>query len=372
MNTAPQGRRLVELAAEAGARVQAGGEDVVVTGVGPLSGAGPSEIAFYSNPSYRPQLTGCRAAALIVAPKDAGLPELAQRPLLVSDHPYAAYARIAALFHPEPKVEPGIDPQALIEPGATVDPSARVEAFAVVRAGARIGAGARVGTGAVVGLDADVGDGSVLHPRVIVGDRCIVGRRCVLHPGVVIGADGFGFAFDPEGEHGPVHRKVPQLGIARLEDDVEIGANSCVDRATFGETVIGRGSKLDNLVQIGHNVTLGPLCVFAAQVGIAGSTSVGTGVAMGGQAGVAGHLRIGDLARVAAASGIAHDVESGTTVGGYPGGPIKQWLRMSSALARLPALLGEFRRLVKRVDALESGTGNASGSPTSASGTGES
>jgi UDP-3-O-[3-hydroxymyristoyl] glucosamine N-acyltransferase len=208
--------------------------------------------------------------------------------------------------------------------------------------------------GSYVGDGVFIGDGTVLHPRAIVRERCIIGARCILQPGAVIGADGFGFAFDPEGDgDGPIHRKIPQAGIVRIEDDVEIGANSCVDRATLGETVIGRGTKIDNLVQIAHNVQLGPLCVLAAQVGIAGSATVGTGVAFGGQAGSIGHINIGDMSRIAAKSAVMRAVEPGTTVSGHPAMEQKAWLRAITLVPRLPDIVRELRNLGRRLGALE-------------------
>jgi UDP-3-O-[3-hydroxymyristoyl] glucosamine N-acyltransferase len=209
-------------------------------------------------------------------------------------------------------------------------------------------AGARV-------LDrARVGDDCVLWPGAVVRELCIVGNRVVLQPNSVVGSDGFGFAFDLEGDgNGPMHRKVPQAGIARIEDDVELGACSCVDRATLGETVIGRGTKIDNLVQIGHNVRVGPLCLLVAQCGISGSTELGQGVVLAGQVGVVGHLRIGDGARAGAQAGVAHDVPDGETVTGYPAMSHRQWLRMSAALPRVPELLREVRKLQQRVEQLE-------------------
>lgn len=364
MSAAAAPRRLAELAAHCGAELRAGGSgeagELRLTGVGTLLGAGPSEVAFYANPSYRPQLATTRAGAVVVSAEDARLPELEGRALLLAAQPYAAFARLAQLFHPAPAVIPGIDPQARVEPGAEVDATARVDAFATVGAGARVEAGAWIGAGAFVGAGARIGQGSRLYPHAVILDGCAVGAGCIVHPGAVVGADGFGFAFDPAGDgNGPVHRKIPQVGIARLEDEVEIGANTCVDRAAFGETVVGRGTKLDNLVQVAHNVRIGPLGVIAAQVGIAGSTTVGTGVAIGGQAGIAGHLKVGDLARVAASAGIAQDVPAGESVGGTPSLPLRKWLRAAAAFSRLPEILHELRQIRQRLDALERRSGAA-------------
>lgn len=352
MSSAPKARTLGDLARSCGAQLR-GPADLPVVGVAPLDAAGPEHLSFYANAAYRRQLASCRAGAVVVTASDAELPELAGRPLLVADVPYAAFAKVAAVFHPPESYESGVDPMARVDAGAEVDPSARVEAFAVVSAGAKVGARAVIRTGAFVGAGARIGEETVLHPRSVVADGCRVGARCIIHPGAVIGADGFGFAFDPAGDgEGPVHRKVPQAGIARVEDDVEIGANACIDRATFGETVIGRGSKIDNLVQIAHNVQLGPLCVIASQTGIAGSAKVGAGVAMGGQVGVVGHLTVGDMARVAARSAIAQDVSPGATVMGTPATEGRGWLRSTAVFHRLPEMLRELRRLRRDVDGL--------------------
>jgi UDP-3-O-[3-hydroxymyristoyl] glucosamine N-acyltransferase len=359
-------KSLAELAAACGGELVRADGALQLNGVAPLEKARPDQIAFYTNAAYRKHLAGCRAGAIIVSAADAELPELVQRPLLIAVTPYAAFARISQLFHPVPRKPAGIHPSAVIHPEAVVDPTARVEAMAHVGQGSRIGANAVLMAGAYVGDAVMIGDETIVHPRVVVRDGCLVGARCILQPGAVIGADGFGFAFDPEGDgEGPIHRKIPQAGIVRIEDDVEIGANACVDRATLGETVIGRGTKIDNLVQIAHNVQIGPLCVLAAQTGIAGSTTVGFGVAMGGQSGAVGHLSIGDMVRVGAQSGVTRDVEPGTTVGGFPAMEQKTWLRSAAAMTRVPELLREIRALARRLSALEKRTGAADSASTS-------
>jgi UDP-3-O-[3-hydroxymyristoyl] glucosamine N-acyltransferase len=206
----------------------------------------------------------------------------------------------------------------------------------------------------VVGDGARIGDDCILFPNVVVRERCVVGNRCTLQPGAVLGGDGFGFAFDMEGDgSGPRHFKVPQSGIAELEDDVELGANSCVDRATLGRTVVRRGAKIDNLVQLAHNVEIGPLSLIAAQSGISGSTKVGMGVAMGGQVGLVGHLTIGDGARFGAKAGVHNDVPAGEVYSGYPATPHRDWLRESAAVRTLPALVKRVRELEKALTKLQ-------------------
>src|SRR6266850_415530 len=325
-----------ELARRIGAELRGGGAGDI-SGVAPLETAGPSQIAFYANPRYRKELQGTRAGAVIVSDEDAAqVPASAAR--LVATQPYVAFAQAGALVDETAEVHP----TAAISPGAYVGPTARIGARTTVHAGARVLDGARIG------------EDCILWPGAVVREHCILGNRVVLQPNAVVGSDGFGFAFDLEGDGGgPIHRKVPQAGIARIEDDVEVGACSCVDRATLGETRVGRGTKIDNLVQIGHNVQVGPLCLIVAQVGISGSTQVGQGVVLAGQVGVVGHLRIGDGARAGAQAGVAHDIGEGETVTGYPAMPHREWLRMSAALPRVPELLKQFRKLQQRVEQLE-------------------
>lgn len=352
---------LAGLATAIGAELRGGAGADVVRGVASLEEAGPDDVAFYTNPVYRRHLRASRAKAIIVSAGDAGLPELADRALLVAKTPYAAFARASTHFHPPLAPVAGVDARAVVERGAQVDAAARVEAYAVVKAGAKVGPGAVLMSFAYVGEGAVIGEGSVLWPHAVVREGCVVGARCLLHAGAVVGADGFGFAFDPDGDAGgPMHRKIPQAGIARLEDDVELGANSCVDRATLGETVVGRGTKLDNLVQVAHNVKIGPLCVIAAQTGIAGSSTVGAGVQMGGQSGVVGHLQVGDLARFGARTAAFQDVEAGATVMGTPAVDARAWRRSAVALTKLPELLREVRELRRRLASVEAAQQGAS------------
>ena len=222
--------------------------------------------------------------------------------------------------------------------------------LAYVGEGARIGAGSILHPGAIVERGAQVGAGCILYPCSVVRERCVLGDRVILQPGAVVGSDGYGYAFDPAG---PAHVKVPQAGIARLEDDVELGAGACVDRATLGETVVGRGSKIDNLVQIAHNVRLGAHCLICAQAGVAGSSELGNGVVLGGQVGVIGHLRLGDGVQVGAQSGIMEDVPAGESRSGSPARGHVAWLRSSAVYWRLPELLREQAALRRRLDDLE-------------------
>jgi len=295
-------RKLCDLAALVGGRV-VGDADLLVRGVSGLAEATEGDLAFYNNPRYREQLKATKAAAVVVSEK--GLAQLDGRPAIVAADPYLAFAKISSAFHPAPRFAPGIDPRACVEAGAEVDPTATVMAFAFVAKGARIGERTVLFPGAYVGEEARVGRDVVIYPNVVVRERCSVGDRSILQPGVVVGGDGFGFAFDPSV---PCHFKIPQAGVVEIESDVEIGANTAIDRATLGATRIGQGPKIDNLTQIGHHVKVGPLCILCGQVGLAGSSELGAGVVCGGQVGVANHVKVCDKARILAQSGLLADV----------------------------------------------------------------
>ncbi len=346
-------RTLAELAARVGGEVEGDG-GVRLERVRGLEEAGPGDISFYANRKYRPAFEATRASAVVVERDEAAPPD---RNLLRARNAYLAFAKISTLFHPAPRAIPEVAREAAVHPTARIHPSAQVMPLAVVGPGAKVGARTILHPGAVVGEDASVGDDCVVYAHAVVRERCTVGNRCILQPGCVVGSDGFGFAFDPEGEEGsgPRHFKVPQAGVAVVEDDVEIGANSCVDRATLGATVVGRGSKLDNLVQVAHNVRVGPLCLLAAQTGVAGSTRLGAGVVCGGQVGIVGHLQVGDGVRFGAQSGVIGDVPAGETWTGYPAAPHEQWRREAAALRRLPDLLKRVRELEKELARLREG-----------------
>jgi UDP-3-O-[3-hydroxymyristoyl] glucosamine N-acyltransferase len=346
---APSPRRLGELAAHVGGEL-VGDAGLLIMGLNGLAEASPGELSFYGNPRYRRQYEASRASAVLVGPEADAREGVS---LVRVANPHLAFARISSLFHPRPSHAAGVRPGAHVHPEARVHPEATVMAGATVDKNASVGARAVLFPGAYVGEGASVGEDSLLYPNVTVREHCVVGARVILHASCVVGADGFGFAFNPEGDNGPEHYKVPQAGIVRIEDDVEIGACTCIDRATIGETVIGRGTKIDNLVQIAHNVKVGPLSLICAQAGVSGSAEVGMGVVLAGQVGVVGHIRVGDMAKVGAQSGVAHDVEDGQVVSGSPAVPHREWLRMSAALGQLGDLLKEVRTLRRRVETLE-------------------
>ena len=343
---------LAELAGRIGAEVRGDGQRRI-SGVAALDAAGPEQVAFYANPRYRKELEATRAAAVIVAAEEAQhLPE--HSAALVAAQPYVAFAKASAVFHRELVLEPGIQRGAFVDESAQVHPTAAIAPGAYVGPSAKIGARTTLHAGSRVLDCAVVGEGCTLWNGAVVRENCIVGNRVILQPNCVVGSDGFGFAFDVEGEGGgPMHRKVPQAGIVRIEDDVEVGACSCIDRATLGETVIGRGTKIDNLVQIAHNVRVGALSLLVAQCGISGSTELGQGVILAGQVGVVGHLKLGDGARVGAQSGVSRDLDDGETVSGSPAIDHRDWLRMSAALPKVADLLKQVRKLEKRVEELE-------------------
>jgi UDP-3-O-[3-hydroxymyristoyl] glucosamine N-acyltransferase len=315
-----------------------------IRGIAGLDRAGPGELSFVTGARYTPEAERSRAAAFLVAP-DVVLPG---RTLLRVADPMLAVARLLGVFHPEPAPAAGIHPTAVVAESAQVAAEATLMAYVVVDAGSRIEARAVLHSHVVVGPRCRVGEASVLHPHVVLRADVEVGRRVVIHAGSILGADGFGYVFD-----GARHRKIPQVGRVVVEDDVEIGANVTIDRATLGDTLVGRGTKIDNLVQIGHNSVVGADSIIVAQTGISGSCRVGHHVVLAGQVGVADHVTIGDGARVGAQSGVHRDVPAGAAVFGSPALPATEARRTMAALPRVPELLRTVRRLERRVAALE-------------------
>ena len=331
-------RTVAELAALTGAMLEGDG-NVVVTSVATLEHAGPHDIAFLANPRYRGQLATTRASAVIVAPGAGGPAGL---PKLVAPNPYAIYAQVAEILHAPPPVAAGRHPTASIDATARVAATSAIGAFAVIGAGATIGEGVAVGAHTVVGAGAVLGDDVVLDARVTIYPRCIIGARSLVHSGAVIGADGFGLADD-----GGRWRKIPQIGRVVIGTDVEIGANTTVDRGAIDDTVIEDGVKLDNQIQIGHNCVIGAHTAIAGCVGIAGSTRIGRGCRIGGAAMISGHLEIADGTVISAATQVYDPIrEPGVYTSAFPALPHREWKHVASQTRRL-------RELAERVRMLE-------------------
>ncbi len=336
---------LGRLADALGASLQ-GDAGRMVRGVAPLDVAGPDQVSFLADRKYLKQAQASRAGALLVARDVADL----SAALLRVDNPQQALIVLLGLFHPEPRAEPGVHPTACVAGGARVDRSASVGPLAVVEAEAVIGPRSRVGALSFVGRGAVLGEDVRLHPHVVIREDVRIGNRVIVHSGAVLGADGFGYAFD-----GQAHRKIPQVGGLRIEDDVEIGANTAIDRATLGETIVRRGTKIDNLVQIGHNCDVGEDVILVSQVGIAGSSRVGNRAMLAGQVGVADHVTIGAGAILTAKSGVPNDVPAGEVWSGIPSRPTSEQKRIWAGESQLPELIRRVRALEKRLRELEEG-----------------
>ncbi len=334
---------LKELAALIDGRV-AGDERIRVTGFNSIELAGPDEITFVTDARSLKRLAGTRAAAAVV-PEEGDLPDL---PCIRVSAPEYGAAVIHSHLLARPFQAQGVHETAVI--GAACRIPAQVTVGAHAYLGNRVVLGERVcvGPGAVVGDDVVIGDDSVIHANVTIYDRTVIGRRVSIHSGSVIGSDGFGYVADNQG----CHLKKPQVGNVRIDDDVEIGANSCVDRAAFGTTRIRQGAKIDNLVMVAHNVDVGENSILVGQVGIAGSTTLGKNVVLGGQAGLGGHLVIGDRVMVAAKSGVHSNLAAGSVVGGVPAIDLGKWRRVSAASHRLADMARELRQLRKVVKLL--------------------
>jgi len=318
------------------------GEDREITGASTIEEAAGSDITFLANPKYRDKAGACAAGGIIVG-EDLGL----SIPQIITPNPYLSFARTLELLYPEKSHVPGISDMSFVHPDASVDESATVYPFVSVGKNARIAQNCVIHPGCVIGDGAVIGRSTTLYPNVVVYDRCRIGEHCILHSGVVIGSDGFGFVWD-----GSKHFKIPQKGIVIVGDHVEIGSNCTIDRAALTSTRIGSDVKMDNLVQVGHNVTIGDHTIIVAQSGIAGSSHIGKSVTLAAQSGVGGHITIGDGCTAAARAGIANDLPPGKVVSGFPAMDHRQWLRVQKITKDLPDLLKRIRELERRFDAL--------------------
>jgi UDP-3-O-[3-hydroxymyristoyl] glucosamine N-acyltransferase len=336
--------KLSEIAQKINCRM-VGGDDVEILRVAGIDEAEPGDLTFVSNRKYVSHIKSTSASAIILGEDipPVGIPSLR------TDDPYLAFARALELFFEPLRPEPGVHPAAIIAGDVTIGPQASVGAYTVIGKGCTIGAGTAVYPHAVLYPGVSVGNDAVIHSHVVVREGCVLGNRVILQNGVVVGSDGFGFAPTRDGRF----YKICQTGRVIIEEDVEIGANTTIDRAAVGDTVIRRGAKLDNLVQIGHGAQVGEDCVLAAQVGLAGSTRLGRGVWVGGQVGFAGHLEVGDKAIITAQSGTSHDVPPGAVISGSPAFENSAWLRSTAAFTRLPQLVRKVRDLEKEIRQLK-------------------
>jgi UDP-3-O-[3-hydroxymyristoyl] glucosamine N-acyltransferase len=333
--------KLKELAERLGCAVRGDG-NVEVFRVRPIAEAGDGDLAFVASAKYVAHLSTTGAAAVIVTPSTE-----TTLPSLISDNPYLSFAQAVATLHPQSRPAAGVHSSADVDPSAILGPNVHVGALAVVGPRSRIGARTIVHPHVTLYADVEVGEDCVIHSGAQVREGCRLGDRVVVQNGAVIGGDGFGFARDGSGRY----RKIPQIGTVVVEDDVEIGALAAVDRAALGETRIGRGTKIDNLVQVAHSVKVGEDTIICSQVGVAGSSKIGSRVTLAGQVGVADHAVVGDDVIITAQSGVPSKVESGERVSGSPAIDSRTWLKASAVVPRLPEVLKRLRELERRIAA---------------------
>ncbi len=310
----------------------------VIRGVGTVLQAGPDEITFAAGEAWERRLGDCEAGAVILANE----PDVPGLNYIISPNPQYDFARVVRMFFPERRRLDGISPSASIAETAEISEPTSIAPFVGIGPGTVVGARTVIRTGCVVGSDVTIGADCTLHSNVVIEDRVTIGDRTIIHAGTVIGADGYGYV-----RHQGRHHKIPQIGSVRIGDDVEIGANVCVDRGTLGDTVIGNGVKIDNLVQVAHNVTVGDNSILIAQVGISGSCDIGSEVVLAGRAGLKDHVAIGDGAVVAAAAVVTHDIKPGEVVAGYPAVDIKTWRRSQVIVRNLPRVWPRILELIK-------------------------
>lgn len=336
-------KSLQELADFINGKVMGDG-NIIITGINSIDEAKNGEITFIANPKYLSMVRTTKASAIIVSSdfKDS------EKPLLCTDNPYLAYAKIAGLFHKKPYHARGIDPNAVIGNNTEIGIDVSIYPFVYVGNNVRIGDRVSLYPGVYIGDDVHIGEDTVVYANTSIREGCKIGKRVIIHCGTVIGSDGFGFAKD-----GKVYHKIPQVGIVQIDDDVEIGANNAIDRAALGKTWIKRGVKTDNLVQIGHNVIIGEDTIIVAQVAIAGSAEIGNNVVLAGQVGVGGHLKVGDNVTVGGRSGITKDIAPNQIVSGIPAIPHKEWLKSQVCITKLPKMRKSLKELESKVEKIE-------------------
>lgn len=339
--------RLSELAELTGARIEGATDDIEIVGAAGLDEADAGHVTFLANPRYTPRVNTTRASAIYLA--EAATTEKQIAILRVKD-PYLAYTRALRVFNPEAELEPFIHPSAVIDPSARIAARVAIGACSVVGRDVFIGDDVLIHPNVTVYDHVTIGRGSVIHSGVALRERTVIGERVIIHNNSVVGCDGFGYAKDEEKRW----LKIPQTGRVVIEDDVEIGAGTTIDRASVGESRIGRGSKVDNLVQIGHSCTVGEDSLLCAQVGLAGSSHIGSRVILAGQAGVAGHLTIGDDVILTAKSATSHDIPAGKVISGIPAFDNRDWLRSTAAFRRLGEIARTVRELERRLKSTDS------------------
>ncbi|MCP4338451.1 MAG: UDP-3-O-(3-hydroxymyristoyl)glucosamine N-acyltransferase [Desulfobulbaceae bacterium] len=323
----------------------AGDKTVLIRGFAPLDSAGPDEITFLAKPKMADALKTTLAGAVIVP---LGVDEVGDVSVIRVKDPYLAVAIIHSFFLEKPFEVKGLHPRAFVGEDCQLGKEISIAPLAVLGARVKLGERVTVGAGAVIGDDVEIGDDTTIHANVTIYSKSIIGKRVAIHSGTVIGSDGYGYSANERGEH----IKRPQVGIVRIDDDVEIGANSCIDRAAYGLTWIKSGVKIDNLVQVAHNVVVGENSLLISQVGIAGSTTLGRNVVLGGQAAVSGHITLNDQVMVAARGGVHSDQPKGAVLGGAPVMPIRQWAKACAVFAKLPELQSKVRKNTKAIDQL--------------------
>jgi UDP-3-O-[3-hydroxymyristoyl] glucosamine N-acyltransferase len=321
-----------------------GDGDVDIVHVAAIHKAGPGDITFVANARYLPKLATTRASAVILGPSKGDPPRVSCA-VLYADDPYSAFAHVVGLFAPDTRPPAGVDPMSAVAGDAAIGADASIGSFVTIGAGAVIGARTIVHPNVAIGAGARIGDDCVIHSQASIRERVVIGNRVTLHNGAVVGSDGYGFARQKDG----THLKIPQHGDVVIEDDVEIGANSTIDRPAIGETRIRAGTKIDNLVHVAHGVAIGRRVLLAAQVGIAGSTTIGDDVMMAGQTGVTGHITVGDRAVVGAKSAVLQSVEAGAFVTGSPAFPHADWRKASVIFRHLPSLKRRLEELERRI-----------------------
>lgn len=323
----------------------AGDKTALIRGFAPLDSAGPEEITFLAKAKMADALKTTQAGAVIVP---LGVDEVGNVSVIRVKDPYLAVAIIHSFFLEKPFEAKGLHPRAFVGEDCQLGKDISIAPLAVLGARVKLGERVTVGAGAVIGDDVEIGDDTTIHANVTVYSKSIIGKRVAIHSGTVIGSDGYGYSANERGEH----IKRPQVGIVRIDDDVEIGANSCIDRAAYGVTWIKSGVKIDNLVQVAHNVVVGENSLLVSQVGIAGSTTLGRNVVLGGQVACAGHITLNDQVMVAARGGVHSDQPKGAVLGGAPVMPIRQWAKACAVFAKLPELQSKVRKNAKAIDQL--------------------